>query len=133
VPSPPLPADPTTSLFVWLVADCWCWFVLKEKYCWLVVGGWCVVREKYYWLVADKTSEQAAARSPPLLCDRLHLAALPRPKIWRALPLSFSLSSPNRAPTTLCVTFTHWMRLYSMPRISVVPVTWIFFARDWFV
>jgi hypothetical protein len=27
------------SLFVWLVADDWCWFVLKEKYCWLVVYG----------------------------------------------------------------------------------------------
>jgi hypothetical protein len=27
------------GLFVWLVADGWCWFVLKEKYCWLVAGG----------------------------------------------------------------------------------------------
>jgi hypothetical protein len=26
------------SLFVWLVADGWCWVVLREKYCWLVVG-----------------------------------------------------------------------------------------------
>jgi hypothetical protein len=33
-----------SSLFVWLVADGWCWFVLREKYC---------------WLVADKPSEQA--------------------------------------------------------------------------
>jgi hypothetical protein len=32
-------ADPKTSLFVWLVADGWCWFVLREKYCWLVAGG----------------------------------------------------------------------------------------------
>jgi hypothetical protein len=48
------------SLFVWLVADGWCWFVLREKYCWLVAGGWFVVREKYCWLVVDKTSEQAA-------------------------------------------------------------------------
>jgi hypothetical protein len=37
----------------------WCWFVLREKYCWLVVGGWFVLREKYCWLVADKPSEQA--------------------------------------------------------------------------
>jgi hypothetical protein len=42
------------------VADGWCWFVLRKKYCWLVVGGWFVVREKYCWLVADKPSEQAA-------------------------------------------------------------------------
>jgi hypothetical protein len=42
------------------VADGWCWFVLREKYCWLVVGGWFVLREKYCWLVADKPSEQAA-------------------------------------------------------------------------
>jgi hypothetical protein len=61
------------SLFGWLVADDWCWFVLREKYCWLVVGGWFVLREKYCWLVvggwfvlrekycwlvADKPSEQ---------------------------------------------------------------------------
>jgi hypothetical protein len=42
-----------------LVADGWCWFVLREKYCCLIVGGWFVVREKYGWLVADKPSEQA--------------------------------------------------------------------------
>jgi hypothetical protein len=24
---------------VWLMADGWCWFVLREKYCWLVAGG----------------------------------------------------------------------------------------------
>jgi hypothetical protein len=46
------------SLFGWLVADGWCWFVLREKYCWLVAGGWFVLREKYCWLVADKPSEQ---------------------------------------------------------------------------
>jgi hypothetical protein len=43
------------------VADCWCWFVLREKYCWLVAGGWFVLREKYCWLVADKPSEQGAS------------------------------------------------------------------------
>jgi hypothetical protein len=48
------------SLFVWLVADGWCWFVLREKYCWLVAGGWFALREKYCWLVANKPSEQAA-------------------------------------------------------------------------
>jgi hypothetical protein len=47
------------SLFVWLVADGWCWFVLREKYCWLVADGWFVLREKYCWLVFDKPSEQA--------------------------------------------------------------------------
>jgi hypothetical protein len=40
------------------VADGWCWFVLREKYCWLVVDGWFVLREKYCWLVADKPNEQ---------------------------------------------------------------------------
>jgi hypothetical protein len=33
--------------------------VLREKYCWLVVGGWFVLREKYCWLAVDKLSEQA--------------------------------------------------------------------------
>jgi hypothetical protein len=46
------------SLFVWLVAGGLYWFVLREKYCWLIVGGWFVVREKYCWLVADKPSER---------------------------------------------------------------------------
>jgi hypothetical protein len=46
------------SPFVWLVADGWCWFVLREKYCWLIASGWFVLREKYCWLVADKSSEQ---------------------------------------------------------------------------
>jgi hypothetical protein len=26
------------SLFGWLVADDWCWFVLREEYCWLIAG-----------------------------------------------------------------------------------------------
>jgi hypothetical protein len=46
------------NLFVWLVTDDWCWFLLREKYCWLVAGGWFVLREKYYCLVADKPNEQ---------------------------------------------------------------------------
>jgi hypothetical protein len=36
------------SLFGWLVADGWCWFVVREKYC---------------WLVADKPSEQGGVGS----------------------------------------------------------------------
>jgi hypothetical protein len=40
------------------VADGWCWFVLREKYCWLVGDGWFILREKYCWLVADKPNEQ---------------------------------------------------------------------------
>jgi hypothetical protein len=51
------------GLFVWLVAGGWCWFVLREKYCWLVAGGWFVLREKYWWLVADKPSEQGDHKS----------------------------------------------------------------------
>jgi hypothetical protein len=30
---------PPFSLFGWLVADGWCWFILREEYCWLVDGG----------------------------------------------------------------------------------------------
>jgi hypothetical protein len=41
------------------VGDGWCWFVLREKYYWLVAGGWFVLREKYCWLVADKPSKQS--------------------------------------------------------------------------
>jgi hypothetical protein len=34
------------------VADGWCWFVVREKYCRLVAGGWFVLREKYWWLIS---------------------------------------------------------------------------------
>jgi hypothetical protein len=53
------------SLFGWLVADGWCWFVLREKYYWLVASGWFVLREKYCWLVADKPSEQGGCHKSP--------------------------------------------------------------------
>jgi hypothetical protein len=57
--SPRRSLTPTASLFVRLVADGWCWFVLREKYCWLVANGWFGLREKHCWLVADKPSEQS--------------------------------------------------------------------------
>jgi hypothetical protein len=25
----------------------------ERKYCWLIAGGWFILREKYRWLVAD--------------------------------------------------------------------------------
>jgi hypothetical protein len=40
------------------LAGGWCWFVLREEYCWLVAGGWFVLREKYCWLVADRPNEK---------------------------------------------------------------------------
>jgi hypothetical protein len=41
------------SLFGWLVADDWCWFVLREEYCWLVAAGcWWLVRSKRKVLLA---------------------------------------------------------------------------------
>jgi hypothetical protein len=58
------------SLLGWLVADGWCWFVLREEYCWMVAGGWFVPREKYCWLVADKPSEQAANSEPETHCSQ---------------------------------------------------------------
>jgi hypothetical protein len=56
------------------VADGWCWFVLREKHCWLVAGGWFVVREKYCWLVADKPSEQSANVFFPETQKLIHIA-----------------------------------------------------------
>jgi hypothetical protein len=61
--APRIRRNVTMSLFVWLVADGWCWFVVREKYCWLVAGGWFVLRENYCCLVADKPSEQGACPS----------------------------------------------------------------------
>jgi hypothetical protein len=57
----------TSSLFGWLVANGWCWFVLREEYCWLVAGGWFVVREKYCWLVAYKQFGWCIILSRPLV------------------------------------------------------------------
>jgi hypothetical protein len=44
---------PTNILFVWLVADGWCRFVLRGKYCWLIAGGWFVLSRK-----STRTNEQ---------------------------------------------------------------------------
>jgi hypothetical protein len=43
----------------------WCWFILREKYCWLIVGSWFDLREKYCWPVADKPNEQGVSPSGP--------------------------------------------------------------------
>jgi hypothetical protein len=60
------------------VADGWCWFVLREEYCWLVAGGWFVVREKYCWLVADKPSEQGDYHQYVPLIIKQHMHACVR-------------------------------------------------------
>jgi hypothetical protein len=39
------------------LAGGWCWFVLKKKYYQVAVGDWFIMREKYCWLVADKPDE----------------------------------------------------------------------------
>jgi hypothetical protein len=57
------------------VADGWCWFVLREEYCWLVAGGWFVVREKYCWLVADKPSEQDASLRSFFMFGLVHMGS----------------------------------------------------------
>jgi hypothetical protein len=38
----------SSSLFGWLVADGWCWFVLREEYCWLVAADcrWLIRSER---------------------------------------------------------------------------------------
>jgi hypothetical protein len=41
------------GLFGWLVADGWCWFVLREEYCWLVAAGcWWLIRSERKVLLA---------------------------------------------------------------------------------
>jgi hypothetical protein len=48
-----VPSVTLTSLFGWLVADGWCWFVLREGYCWLVAAGcWWLVRSERKVLLA---------------------------------------------------------------------------------
>jgi hypothetical protein len=41
------------DLFGWLVADGWCWFVLREEYCWLVAADcWWLIRSERKVLLA---------------------------------------------------------------------------------
>jgi hypothetical protein len=43
--------DHICRLFGWLVADGWCWFVLREEYCWLVAAGcWWLIRSDGSWM-----------------------------------------------------------------------------------
>jgi hypothetical protein len=44
---------PFIRLFGWLMADGWCWFVLREEYCWLVAAGcWWLIRSERKVLLA---------------------------------------------------------------------------------
>jgi hypothetical protein len=61
------------------MASGWCWFIVREKYRWLVAGGWFVLREKYCWLVADKPSEQGEACVHPYLTPALPAPVMPMP------------------------------------------------------
>jgi hypothetical protein len=70
-------ADIIYNLFGWLVADGWCWFALREEYCWLIAGDWFVLREKYCWLVADKPNEQGHVHYFPFSCSIYIFQMLP--------------------------------------------------------
>jgi hypothetical protein len=101
LPAPPLPFSffsaelvnskvtfsfpPSRSLFGWPVADGWCWFVLREEYYWLVVGGWFVLREKYCWLVPSEHS--VCSHRPIHIPACWDLAGDPPP--WRFRPCAF--------------------------------------------
>jgi hypothetical protein len=37
---------------------------------WLMVGGWFVLREKYCWLVADKPNEQAVSHKLTIFLEQ---------------------------------------------------------------
>jgi hypothetical protein len=51
------------------LAGGWWWFVPRE----LVAGGWFVLREKYRWLVADKPNQQGGCfHFLPLVHHRMH-------------------------------------------------------------
>jgi hypothetical protein len=63
-----LRASLMVGLFVWLVADGWCWFVLREKYCWLVVGSWFVLRENYCWWLI-RQANRLGDRGLPRVCS----------------------------------------------------------------
>jgi hypothetical protein len=60
------PAVPPVGLLVWLVADGWCWFVLREKYYWLVAGGWFLIWGKStasWWLISQSNRARAAQKA----------------------------------------------------------------------
>jgi hypothetical protein len=77
-------------------ADGWCWFVLREEYCWLVAGGWFVVREKYYWLVADKPNEQGANVLMSIINKR-YLSTPPTVTLSKSFHTSYLRATPVEA------------------------------------
>jgi hypothetical protein len=97
------------SLIGWLVADGWCWFFLREEYCWLIAGGWFVLREKYCWLVADKPSEHAVSLSidrikrpeikPTRLCTCMQHLLATEAKLALLIAFACPASQPR---TTAC-------------------------------
>jgi hypothetical protein len=62
------------SLFVWLVAGGWCWFVLRVKYCWLVAGLFWEKSTVGWWLISQTNS--ACVPRFGGVCDISRLAIL---------------------------------------------------------
>jgi hypothetical protein len=61
--------------FVWLVTDGWYWFVLREKYRWLIASGWFVLRKVLLaGLVRQRTvgtdTAESVCKTMKLLCER---------------------------------------------------------------
>jgi hypothetical protein len=107
---------PLFSLFGWLVADGWCWFVLREEYCWLVAGGWFVLREKYCWLMADKPSEQGGCLFSTPQVTPQHIRMTPFYPSQENLIFQFMLVQvmlPVTSPSSLS-TSTNLSQVYTM-------------------
>jgi hypothetical protein len=112
---PSLPVSRTRPA-AWLVADGWCWFLLREEHCWLIAGGWFGVREKYCWLVADKKEHGAdptEAAAGPGAPWPARATCSGRPSAGLACTSSCALAwrtHGHGAHTELIRTDEHWQR-----------------------
>jgi hypothetical protein len=52
---------------------------LREKYRWLVAGGWFILTEKYCWLVDDNANKQGEV---PKSLAFLHISKRKSPKLY---------------------------------------------------
>jgi hypothetical protein len=87
-----------------LLFGCWCWLVLRGKYCCLIAGGWFILKEKYCCLVFDKSNEQSvlfrlASYSviyPIILCLQICFKLLsPSPSIHKRIIFITLFTSTN--------------------------------------
>jgi hypothetical protein len=89
----------------WLVIDGWCWFVMREKYCWLITSGWFVLRENTagWWLISQANRALAGALSA---AEQWSSSPSSHRQVGTSTSVAYPAPPPPPSPATTTTTST---------------------------